>query len=342
MNAEERLRERLVRFIGDRLGKVEDLAITGIQPAQPGASTENWLFDAAWRDCDGPQSRRLILRMAPGSEVVLVERKREFSILRALSGRGLPTPAAYWIDVDGTHFGRPAMILERLSGRADRNLLNARNGLGLDAASQLPLARAIADALADIHGVDAASLDLADPSGGTIDPAEDQLAIYRDRIEASVDPIPDLRLALWWLEDNRPRRPRSVTIVHGDFRPANMMVAGARLQGVIDWEFAHVGDPAEDLGWYLAAIYRQEHFIRGFWSPEDFIARYETRTGYAVDRHAVRFWSVFAHFKLASIALATLAAFRAGDLKRIVQYPDRHLCMLMRSVANDGRDEDIA
>jgi aminoglycoside phosphotransferase (APT) family kinase protein len=61
---------------------------------------------------------------------------------------------------------------------------------------------------------------------------------------------------------------------------------------VLDWELAHRGDPAEDLGWYMSSWYRHEHFIQGAWSPEQFMARYEQGTG-TLDRAAVRFWGVF-------------------------------------------------
>lgn len=40
-------------------------------------------------------------------------------------------------------------------------------------------------------------------------------------------------------------------LVHGDFGPQNMLFDTATLQMValVDWEFAHAGDPVEDLAW---------------------------------------------------------------------------------------------
>ena len=40
-------------------------------------------------------------------------------------------------------------------------------------------------------------------------------------------------------------------LVHGDFGPQNLLVDrhGTTVIGVLDWEFAHVGDPLEDLMW---------------------------------------------------------------------------------------------
>ena len=38
-------------------------------------------------------------------------------------------------------------------------------------------------------------------------------------------------------------------IVHGDFGPQNVLVGGDRITALVDWEFAHIGQPVEDLAW---------------------------------------------------------------------------------------------
>jgi Ser/Thr protein kinase RdoA (MazF antagonist) len=38
-------------------------------------------------------------------------------------------------------------------------------------------------------------------------------------------------------------------LVHGDFGPNNVLLAGSAVVAVLDWEFAHLGDPVEDLAW---------------------------------------------------------------------------------------------
>ena len=45
--------------------------------------------------------------------------------------------------------------------------------------------------------------------------------------------------------------PRKVSVlVHGDFGPQNMLFAATgQLAALVDWEFAHLGDPIEDLAW---------------------------------------------------------------------------------------------
>ncbi len=38
-------------------------------------------------------------------------------------------------------------------------------------------------------------------------------------------------------------------IVHGDFGPQNVLIEGGEVRALLDWEFAHVGHPVEDLAW---------------------------------------------------------------------------------------------
>ena len=61
-----------------------------------------------------------------------------------------------------------------------------------------------------------------------------------------------------WLADNVPE-PLPATVVHGDFRLGNTMVARdepSRIVAVLDWEMGAIGDPRADVG-YLLATYSE-------------------------------------------------------------------------------------
>ena len=49
----------------------------------------------------------------------------------------------------------------------------------------------------------------------------------------------------------RARRSDRVGVVHGDAGPGNFVHADGRVVAVTDWEFAHLGDPAEDWSFCL-------------------------------------------------------------------------------------------
>ena len=38
-------------------------------------------------------------------------------------------------------------------------------------------------------------------------------------------------------------------LVHGDFGPQNVLIDDGRITALVDWEFAHIGQPVEDLAW---------------------------------------------------------------------------------------------
>ena len=61
----------------------------------------------------------------------------------------------------------------------------------------------------------------------TIDAVEDYI-LARRSILSEVDPV----------------------LLHGDYRPANILVADGQITGVIDWEAAKSGPPAFDFGWW--------------------------------------------------------------------------------------------
>ena len=70
--------------------------------------------------------------------------------------------------------------------------------------------------------------------------------------------IPTVERVGEWLGDNLPSQ-LPATVVHGDFRLGNTMVApgdASRIVAVLDWEMGAIGDPRADLG-YLLATYSE-------------------------------------------------------------------------------------
>jgi aminoglycoside phosphotransferase (APT) family kinase protein len=112
---------------------------------------------------------------------------------------------------------------------------------------------------------------------------------------------PALELAIRWLRPRAPACDRPV-LAHGDFRVGNLMVGPEGLVGVFDWEFAHVGDPHEELAWPTVRSWRfgqDELRLGGVGQPEAFFAAYEAAGGRPVDRAAVRYWEVMGNLRWA-------------------------------------------
>ena len=83
-----------------------------------------------------------------------------------------------------------------------------------------------------------------------------------------------------WLRANKPP-PVPLGLVHGDFQPGNILVAEGRPPIVIDWEFARIGDPREDIGYYSGSPLPDSLYAA---DPEAFLAEYRERTGFTEEQ----------------------------------------------------------
>ncbi|RZL85042.1 MAG: phosphotransferase family protein [Rhodococcus sp. (in: high G+C Gram-positive bacteria)] len=299
------LADALRAFLGRNLPPGAEPEIAALHRAGTGSSRENWPFDATWTESGERSTHRLLMRRDPTSAVVDTARSAEFHLLEALESTSIPAPRVRWLDDEGTDLARPTMIGDRYDGSAHRGVLRDKNPLRLTPGQQIALARDMCDVLGRLHAVDIDALGLRRilqvPDGS---PAEHELERWIAELGRNeLEPQPGLHLCAEWLRDNLPAPPDRLVLVHGDFRPANVLVDGGEFRVLLDWELARLGDPLDDLGWYTTPLYRGEHFVPGRWTQEDFLARYTAATGIDVAPKALTFWQVLSTFRLAIIAL---------------------------------------
>lgn len=67
-----------------------------------------------------------------------------------------------------------------------------------------------------------------------------------------------------------------LALVHGDLQPGNFLLSEGTDPYIIDWEFARIGDPRLDIGYYLQ-IPMPPHLYHP--DPEAFLASYRALTG---------------------------------------------------------------
>jgi aminoglycoside phosphotransferase (APT) family kinase protein len=138
-------------------------------------------------------------------------------------------------------------------------------------------------------------------------------------------PIPAVDEVAAWLAEHLPE-PLEPTVVHGDFRLGNMMLAPddpTRIAAVLDWEMGAIGDPRADLG-YLVATYTEPGGAAnplgtspvtgedGFPSRSELVARYRERTGREVEPLA--WFEALALWKAAVFCEAIYGRFTRGEL----------------------------
>ena len=118
------------------------------------------------------------------------------------------------------------------------------------------------------------------------------------------DPL--LLEAAAWLRANRPPNAISTAPIHGDAGPGNFVHDGERVLILTDWEFAHLGDPAED--W----VYIAKEKGAGEMSPEAWRRRIGELTGWSITDEEWRYWDALNLFKGACANVTALPIFEHG------------------------------
>ncbi len=261
----------------------------------------------------GPRAGRhaLVLRRdAPSTVPVSRPRLEEFALLQAAHRAGVPVPEPWCACADPAVLGKPFYLAARVAGEARGARLVKDPAV---AAHREELVAELGRVLARIHALRPPLPDLpflAVPA----DPLAERIAELRGYLDELGEAQPVLEWGLRLLERARPGSG-VLTLVHGDFRTGNLMLDDGRLVAVLDWEFARLSDPLEDLGWMLAKCWRfgaVEQECGGLGPREPFLRAYEAATGRSVDRHAVRWFELLATLRWAVVALLQAERHRSG------------------------------
>lgn len=326
-----------------------------LSPIPGGASRETWLVERPALPRGGGNEGRsvadapvCVLRRDPEGSVSLVPMSGEFSLLQAARGAGVPVPEPIAVEGDGGRFGSSGLLMGFVEGTsvAPRVL---RKPEFEAARERLPVELAVA--LAQIHSIGLEAVEGVLPAAPG-DPVAAQIEEWERQIDEIGEPLPAVELGLRWLRANAPE-PVEPRVVHGDFRLGNFIVDGEGLAAVIDWELAHVGDPAEDVGWLCIRSWRfgnDDRAVAGLGDLDAFLAAYEAAGGPAVDPERVRYWEAFGNVKWAVICASQAADHRKGirrnhelaSLGRRICEPEWDLLQLISGPATPGREAEEA
>ena len=309
----DELRRELETFIGASAGG--EARVTGLRPIAGGASRETWAVDVTV--AAGPEAGEHALVMRRDMQTTMnpnaLDRAQEFRLLRAAHRAGVLAPRPRWL---AAHAAPPFFLMDRVEGESigrrvvrERELADARRILPEQMARQLAL----------IHQIDPDREDLGlrsvPRSADGLSPALDIAEKMRAALAALDVHDPLFETALRWLEGNAPPCEQ-MTLLHGDFRVGNLIVGPEGLRAVIDWEFAHVGDPLEDVAWPCVRDWRfsrDELRVGGVGDLEPYLAAYEQASGRRVERSAVRYWEIMGNLKWAVTCLVQAQRHLSGE-----------------------------
>jgi aminoglycoside phosphotransferase (APT) family kinase protein len=230
-------------------------------------------------DWDDGRSEVVVLRgdPPPGVAMLTTDRDAEWALLSHLTSlEHVPVPPVRWYVADPQWFGTKAMFVDHVSSRT----LQAHLDAGLDHASA---GAAFSTLLATVASVTPEQLPDVEHPAGWDTYVDTQIGRWRALADTYVEALPIVTYLAAWMDTHRPP-PLPLRLVHGDPQAANVLVADDGSWRLVDWEFARIGDPREDLGYYNA--------YSGTVPPnllsedvDGFLARYREITGF--DEEAV-------------------------------------------------------
>jgi aminoglycoside phosphotransferase (APT) family kinase protein len=235
---------------------------------------------------------RLVVRMEQGG-VFGTSSGDEFRLMQSLHAAGFPVAEPRWYEPTGDVLGQPFFVMNYVDS------ILPEHEREMDPST----AAAFVRTLASLHSLN--------PSAHmpTVDPAQTthiQIERWRTVGKSAGGPrLPLLDAAEMWLHQNAPVASR-ISLVHGDAGPGNVLTAGGTVLALTDWEFAHVGDPAED--WSFCVSMRGSRTM----PREAWLALFQQEAGVRMTEAQWAYWEAFNLFKGACANRTCLALFEAG------------------------------
>ncbi len=267
-------------------------------------------------------ARRMVLRKKPAGQTLPSAHAvdREYRVISALAGTGVPAPRTILYSEDLRVVGTPFYLMERLEGR----VFHDTSLPGVPAAEREAMYFDMANTLAKLHDIDPVAAGLGDfgkPSGYF----KRQIRRWSKQYElARWRDLKDIETLIDWLPKHVPEDD-AARICHGDFRIGNLMFhpTEPRVVGVLDWELSTLGHPLADLAFSALpwVTYPAEYggmrgldLARlGIPSREAYVATYFAARKTHEPQRLAPFHTAFALFRMAVIFEGIAARARTGS-----------------------------
>ena len=273
------------------------------------ARREAWVVDVTRPDGSVAEYFLRLDRDGDGSGTHSV--KSEAKVQTALVETGMKVPAICAWNED-----LQAALHQRMPGRAD--LDNA------EAEEQASVLEDFIQQLVLLHSLDPDSLGLdhmpipttsAECALGEIEFVEQFLG------GMVTDPL--YTYSLQWIRNHVPEPLDRVSLLQGETGPANFMFHEGQVSAIVDWEWAHFGDPMEDFG----NICTREFFCPS--TPDEGLGpifrRYEELSGFPVHLDSVRYYRV-QQFVRSIVSLARITVINDPQMPNGMNWAYRYIC----------------
>ncbi|MEP6608726.1 MAG: phosphotransferase family protein [Burkholderiaceae bacterium] len=251
---------------------------------------------------------KYVMRSKPGPVAKLLPSahaiEREFRVMSALAGHGVPVPRTLLLVEDESVIGRAFFLMEHVEGRIfwEQSLPESSPG------ERAAIYDEMNCVIARLHSVAVEDAGLSD-FGKTGNYFERQIGRWSKQYRASeTETVEAMDRLIEWLPEHIPAGEET-TVVHGDYRMDNLIFhpTEPRVIAVLDWELSTLGHPLADfsyhcISWHITpgafrGIAGLDHRALGIPTEDQYRARYTERTGRSISD-----WNFYLAYNLFRIA----------------------------------------
>jgi aminoglycoside phosphotransferase (APT) family kinase protein len=308
--------ENLATYLRDRFAD-PSIELPMFRSLAGGFGKQTFLFDAVGRDFSGSfVLRRDLAEPVIDNDCHRIE--REYALIRAVRERGFPAPEALWVDTQHALLpGGDFLVMRRAPGSAGGSVFTAKGAIPADLVETLVKIMVRLHALPPMPALATLTESLNTEVWNL--PLDRCVRRYIGGFQALFDrephlASPALTSLFGWLLQNIPAMPGKPVLLHGDIGFHNFLFDDGRLSAVLDWEFGHLGDPAEDLAYAC-------NTLGSAVDVKELMAEYRKAGGTEVTDERIRFFRIWGHVRNAcasNLICAKFATGRVDDLKLVV------------------------
>ena len=241
---------------------------------------------------------------------------REYRIISALENTQVPVPTTYGLCEDASVNGSSFYVMDFVEGSVPHNPDVMSE---LSSEERQSFGRHVVEVLAHLHLTSPEDVGLGE-LGRKQGYIERQLKRWTQQWEATkTHEIPDMDETLRLLHAKHPEQI-GASIVHGDYRPGNMIIRDGSMAALLDWELCTLGDPLADVGYLLNNWGEPTDIpkdgsptsIGGFPSRVAICEQYERLTGRSLAQ--INYYRAFSHWRLAAIAQGVYKRYLVGAM----------------------------
>lgn len=226
----------------------------------------------------------------------------EYALLRRVFDAGLRVPQPLLLEKSPDALGGPFLVVTPMPGGAQGDIFNPPRSerLALQVAAQLAQLHQLAPEEFSALGVPTEAYSQAQLREG--------LQGFRALNGKLGVPCRTIEIATDWLERNIEGVKGGKAMLHNDLGCHNFLIEGEELTAILDWELAHIGNPAADLGYVRDWIGQMTPWPR-------FMQAYRAAGGPAVDQATLDFYTLWCGVRLYCLLLQARAGVAMGMVK---------------------------